>query len=187
MHFDDVLAANVDTIFVDGHSAGFERTLSAKIHLVVQLDVDGLAIFRNSSGDIAIPMDANGTAQILFNVRLTTGIGIIRRQPEAAALLGINDAPFHQDQLFFRGCPMAGTKPGHIQGCVGQPGEAVDAGEIFGQLQLQTIGRSHHADIGTSGQTIFIRHAPVNLQSAVQSPAYIVLSISGKDRLPYNI
>ena len=86
------------------------------------------------------------------------------RVNEAAALLGINDAPFHQDQLFFRGCPMAGTKPGHIQGCVGQPGEAVDAGEIFGQLQLQTIGRSHHADIGTSGQTIFIRHAPVNLQ-----------------------
>lgn len=161
LHVSDVFATSVNALAVNRDIASLDGAVITKIHLVVQLDVDGLAIFRNSRSDIAIPMDANGTAQVCLD-----SISLVICQAEAAALVSVSDTALHLLQLFFCSSPANFAKVrqidtrirqtrdgrravGAIEREAARHGDAVDIRQILSQLDIKTITRDigYYADV----------------------------------------
>lgn len=188
LHVSDVFATSVNALAVNRDTASLDGAVITKIHLVVQLDVDGLAIFRNSRGDIAIPMDANGTAQICLD-----SIPLVICQAEAAALLSVSDTALHLLQLFFCSSPASFAEVRQIDTRICQTrdgrraigaiereatrhSDAVDIRQVLSQLDIKTITRAigYYADVFV-GELLGISSTG-QLQRAVQQARHLSVS-----------
>lgn len=92
-----MFTACINTLIVNGHTASLDGAIIAEVHIFLQADVKQFSIVGNSSRDIAIPMDANGTAEVCLD-----NIPLVICQAEAAALFSVSDTAPHLPLQLFR-------------------------------------------------------------------------------------
>ena len=184
----NLFTACINTLIVNGHTASLDGAIIAEVHIFLQADVKRFAIVGNSSRDIAIPMDANVTAQVCLD-----SIPLVICQTEATALVSVSDTALHLLQLFF--CSSSAsfaevrqidtrirqTRDGRraigaIEREAARHSDAVDIRQVLSQLDIKTITRAigYYADVFV-GELLGISSTG-QLQRAVQQARHLSVS-----------